>query len=243
MYQVSIVFAIVFIVGIVFLITAFALVSWQKKQNLSKNKVVDKLIARSYRLISTLESVPDRYFPIETKILLIDYLHSIVPRIVNKRVEAPELMSALPELAELRRQLKEGIQNSKREKVASATHCTKIQNSLRFLPTLLREFSTQHVIDHRSAKRQIELVRYSHCLVHYDWLLHQAKVDLAADRKAKSLENYRTALAEIEKVAVIENVSEEVCVVKSHISTVEDMLFKHSTASSQLDTEMDQKHA
>lgn len=243
MQQISVLLAITFIVAILFLLTAVAFIVWQKKQKIQKKKITDKLINRSYRLISTLESVPDRYLPIETKILLIDYLHSIVPNIIAKRVEARELMLALSELSEMRSQLREGIQKSRNEKVMSTTHFTKIRNALHFLPVLIREFSEKHIVDSRSAKRQTELIRYCYYLVHYDLLLNQAKVDLAADRKARALEKYRTALAEIEKVAIIADVSEEVEVVKARIARVEEMLFVSRESSSLLDITTEGVHS
>ncbi|REG86775.1 hypothetical protein [Marinomonas pollencensis] len=236
MQQISVLLTIVFIVSIIFLLSVAAFIVWQKKQQLRKKKIIEKLINRSYRLVSILESVPDRYLPIQTKMLLIDYLHSIVPNLVSKRVSVPELMVVLPELSEIRSQLRDGIQKSKNEKVMSKTHCTKIQNALHFLPVLLREFSEKHIIDSRSAKRQAVLMRFSYSLVHYDLLLYQAKVDLVADRKASALDKYRSALAEIEKVAVIENVAEEIEWVKCRIAKVEEMLFVTHTSSSSLDS-------
>lgn len=216
----------ILLIGVVFFVFfVLSLVRWQMQREELKKKAVELLVRRSYRILSILDVVSDRYLPIQIKLLLVDYLLDLIPSLISKSAEAEDLANKLSELTELRDKLNAGIQETRDEKVTSKVYLSKTQQALSALPQILREFSENQTIDKSTSRRFVSLVRFSINLARYDLLIRGAEMDLEADKKARALEKYRTALSELEKVSIIEEASSEIQWVKQQITDVESMLF------------------
>ncbi|SBS27521.1 hypothetical protein MSP8887_00668 [Marinomonas spartinae] len=207
------------------ILTIFGVLKWYEKQRELKKKATDQLVNRCYRILSILDIVMDRYMPHQTKLLLVDYLLTIIPKLGSHQRYGQELADKLSELFKIRDQLKSSAKLADKGRVTQSDQLSKIQASLSSLPALIKGFALNGIVDKQTAKQQVELIRYGNSLAYHDLLVHQADSDVDMDKKARALEKYRTALVEMEKVAAIGEAQKDIDRLKRIIESVEQALF------------------
>lgn len=214
------------------ILTIFGVVKWYKKQRELKKKATEQLVNRSYRILSILDMVMDRYMPHQTKVLLVDYLLAIVPNLVSHNRYGQDLADKLPELFKIRDELKSSTKLADNGRVTHSDQLSKVQTSLSSLPALIKGFALNGIVDKQTARQQVELIRYGNSLAYHDLLVHQADNDVDMDKKARALEKYRTALVEMEKVAAIGEAQRDIDRLKRVIESVEQALFANRSTGS-----------
>lgn len=218
------------VVILVLLLTVFALFKWRKRRAHLKRKAAEYLSRRCYRVMSILGILTDRYLTVQTKLLLVEYVLSVIPE-VTSITRDQELVVRQLELKELRDELQMGEQATINDKVTTDVQLARVQSALQALPSLIKGLAINKVVDKATAKHHVELVRYANSLAHYDLLVRQADFDLDADKKARALEKLRTALAEMERVASISDSRREMTRLKNQIKVVEKALFSSKEES------------
>lgn len=205
------------------------LLKWREQQQELKRKATEQLMNRCYRILSIFDVLTDRYLPHQTKLLLAEYLLAIIPKLASEKY-GKELSDRLPELIEMHKELKSERPLADNSRVESKEQLSKVQNALQRLPVLLKGFALNGITDRQTAKQEVELIRYSCCLAHHDLLVHQADADLDMDKKARALEKYRIALAEMERVISVGSADSDIKRLTMTIESVEKSLFIQRSA-------------
>lgn len=206
------------------LVTAVSLLRYFKLRKARQKQEMEALIKRCHRIERLLNVVPDRYLPLTTKLVLVEYLVTSIG-LIQKHGEDRELVVHLPQYLQLLAELKLGQQATLKDRVHTANQLAQVHSALQSLPLLLRGLVGSKVLDRATAKEQTAQVRYGYFLAHHDLLVKEARLDLDIDKKARALEKLRLALAEMEKVSAY-TASESVIKRLNHaIKQVEDELF------------------
>ncbi|WP_377369047.1 hypothetical protein [Rhodanobacter aciditrophus] len=192
--------SIILVVVFVALVVAVSLLRFFKLRRARQQQEIEALVKRCHRIDRLLNIVPDRYLPLITKTVLMEYMVSSVS-LIKKHREERELVGALPHYLQSLSELKAGQQATLKDRVQTSQQLELIQNALQSLPLLLRGLVGKSVLDKATAKEQAAQIRFGYFLAHHDLLVREARLDLDIDKKARALEKLRLALAEMEKVA------------------------------------------
>ena len=178
----------------------------RRRAQLLANNLLQK---RCDRIAGVLHLVSDRYMPIQTKMILLEFLISGLTHLqqVNKK-ESHD--ATLYEIKDIATQLKAGKYVLNNEKVTSKAHLEKINEGLLVLPTFLKGLTTQGQLDKSLAIRQVEQIRFMRQLAATDLYSYAAQQDLDADRLTQAREKYLNALAGLEKFVAIEQAKGEI---------------------------------
>lgn len=212
------------LVGGVFICATTVMVRYYKERQQQQQKELELLVTRCYKIIDLLNILPDRYLPLLTKTLLVEYLVASMNTIARFKADN-ELPSYLPRYLEWLQELQEGQQVSSKDKVQTAAQLTQVQAALQAVPVLLKGLVHNKVMDSATAKEQVASIRYSYCLAHHDLLLQEAQLCLDDDKRARALEKMRLALTEMEKVASSPHAEPVITQLSSRIAQIEQELF------------------
>lgn len=203
---------------------------YKERQERQKQEL-EQLSKRCYRIADLLNLVTDRYLPLTTKTVLVEYLISSI-HLLSRHNYSTDLEQALPGYLQLLEELKIGQQASKNDKVQTHVQLSQVQQGLQAMPLLLRGLVSNNIVDKAIAKDQLAQIRFSFCLAHHDLLVKEAQSSLDLDKKAGALEKLRLALAEMEKVAAFDQADPVIEKLKNTIQRIEAELFgKNSRAS------------
>lgn len=204
-----------------------SLLRFYKERQERQQHELEQLSKRSYRVADLLNVLPDRYLPLTTKVVLLEYLISSI-HLLNRH----KLVGALPGYLQLLEELKLGQQASINDKVQTHVQLSHVQQGLQSVPLLLRGLVNNDLVDKATAKDQVAQIRFSYCLAHHDLLVKEAQASLELDKKASALEKLRLALVEMEKVATFEQADPVLKKLQNTIQRIETELFgNNSTAS------------
>ncbi len=216
--------SIILAVVLVALIVLVVLVRFFKTRKAKQMQELELLVRRCQRIEQILNTVSDRYLPLTTKLVLVEYLISSLTLIKKHAVET-ELVKWMPQYLQLFEELKEGQQATLKDKVVNAQQLAQVQQALQALPLLIRGLVGLGVLDKATAKEQVVQIRFSYFLAHHDLLVREAQLDLDIDKKARALEKLRLALVEIEKVGTVTQSEVLIKRLNSIIHRVESELF------------------
>ncbi|TDO99471.1 hypothetical protein [Marinomonas balearica] len=206
-------------------VLAIAIMRWRKKQQVLQLEANMRLLKRCLKIDDLLSVLADRYIPLSTKMMLVDYVIASMEK-VKSLPNAFPLTEKHEEYVGLRSELMRAEQATKNEKVAVQAEFVRVQGALRVLLTLVKAFSANRMIDKASAKQQMSMIRYGYQLAHCDLLVKEAQEDLDLEKNARALEKYRTALSEMESVSFIPESNRVINTLKNRIQMVEGILFK-----------------
>lgn len=184
---------------------------------------------RCDRIAGVLHLISDRYMPIQTKMILIEFLISGLTHLqkVNKN-ESHD--ATLYEMKSLSEQLKAGKYSLNNEKISSKAHLDKVSEGLLVLPAFLKGLTTQGQLDKGIARSQVEQIRYMRQLAATDLYSYAAQLDLDADRLTQAREKYLNALAGLERFVAVEQSKNEIERLQYKISQLDQKLhIKKST--------------
>lgn len=191
---------------------------------------LEQLSKRCHRISDLLLLLPDRYLPLTTKMMLVEYLITSITYL-EKHKQARELSAALAGYLQLLEELKNGQQATLNDKVQTHLQLAHVQQGLESIPLLLRGLVSQNLIDKVIAKEQVSQIRFFYALAHHDLLVKEALSSLDLDKKARALEKLRHALAEMEKVASYDQSEPVIKKLNNTIERIETELFgKNSRA-------------
>ncbi|WP_417506097.1 hypothetical protein [Marinomonas gallaica] len=229
----SFIVTIIIIVTVVLLlaILIMSLLRFYKERQERQQHELEQLSKRSYRVADLLNVLPDRYLPLTTKVVLLEYLISSI-HLLSRHKLVVDLEGALPGYLQLLEELKLGQQASINDKVQTHVQLSHVQQGLQSVPLLLRGLVNNDLVDKATAKDQVAQIRFSYCLAHHDLLVKEAQASLELDKKASALEKLRLALVEMEKVATFEQADPVLKKLQNTIQRIETELFgNNSTAS------------
>jgi hypothetical protein len=178
---------------------------------------------RCDRIAGVLHLVSDRYMPIQTKMILIEFLISGLTHL--QKISKNESHEAtLYEMKDVSSLLKAGKYVLNNEKVTSKAHMEKVNEGLMALPAFLKGLTTQGQLDKGIARSQVELIRYMRQLAATDLYSYVAQQDLDADRLSQAREKYLNALAGLEKFVAVEQSKDEIERLQYKISQLDQKL-------------------
>lgn len=178
---------------------------------------------RCDRIAGVLHLVSDRYMPIQTKMILIEFLISGLTHL--QKISKNESHEAtLHEIKDVSSLLKSGQYALNNEKVTSKAHMEKVHEGLLALPAFLKGLTTQGQLDKSIARNQVELIRYMRQLAATDLYSYVAQQDLDADRLSQAREKYLNALAGLEKFVGLEQSKDEIERLQYKISQLDQKL-------------------
>ncbi|OUR74701.1 hypothetical protein A9Q77_04590 [Marinomonas sp. 42_23_T18] len=178
---------------------------------------------RCDRIAGVLHLVSDRYMPIQTKMILIEFLISGLTHL--QKISKKESHEAtLYEIKDISSLLKTGKYVLNNEKVTSKAHMEKVNEGLLVLPAFLKGLTTQGQLDKSIARNQVELIRYMRQLAATDLYSYVAQQDLDADRLTQAREKYLNALAGLEKFVSLEQSKVEIERLQYKISQLDQKL-------------------
>ena len=209
-------------------IIAIALMRFYKERQERQQHELEQLSRRCYRVVDLLNCLPDRYLPLLSKQVLVEYLISSI-HLLGRHKLVSDLEAILPGYEQLLVELKAGHQASINDKVQTHVQLSQVHQALQAMPLLLRGLVSNNFIDKATAKDQVALVRFSFSLAHHDLLVKEAMVSLDLDKKAGALEKLRQALAEMEKVATYNESAEVINKLNASIQRIENELFGKSS--------------
>lgn len=185
---------------------------------------------RCDRIAGVLHLISDRYMPIQTKMILTEFLISGLTHLqkVNKNESHAATLSEMQNVASL---LKSGKYVLNQERISSKAHLDKVNESLAVLPAFLKGLTTQGQLDKSIAISQVEQIRFTRQLANTDLLSYIAQQDIDADRLAQAREKYLNALAGLEKFVAIEQSKGEIEKLQYQISRLDQKL--HAKMSAQ----------
>ena len=205
-----------------------ALLRFRKERQERQRLELEQLSRRCYRVADLLNCLADRYLPLTTKLVLVEYLISSIS-FLGRYDMARDLEAMLPGYIRLLEELKAGQQASLNDKVQTHLQLSQVQQGLQAIPLLLRGLVSNNFIDKATAKDQVAQIRFSFCLAHHDLLVKEALSSLELDKKAGALEKLRHALAEMEKVATFNESEPLITKLKNTIQRIENELFGKSS--------------
>lgn len=211
-------------VVLVALLLLVALIRFSRGRKQKLQHEMELLIRRSHRIEGVLNCLSDRYLPLVTKTLLVEYLIESLS-FITKHGGTPDVQGSVPQYLQLLEELREGQQATLKHKVLSEPQLAQVQQALQTLPLLLRGLVGTKAIDQATAKEQISQIRFSFFLAHHDLLVREAMLSLDCDKKARALEKLRQALVEMEKVSAFTQSEEVIKRLNSTIKRVEGELF------------------
>lgn len=222
---------IVVTVGMAVAAIGVALLRFNKERKERQKQELEQLSRRCYRIVDLLNCLTDRYLPLTTKLVLVEYLISSISFLGRYNL-ATDLENMLPGYIRLLEELKAGQQASLKDRVQTHVQLSQAQQGLQALPLLLRGLVSNNFIDKATAKDQVAQVRFSFCLAHHDLLVKEAMASLDLDKKAGALEKLRHALAEMEKVATYNESGPVIAKLNNTIQRIENELFGKSSRAS-----------
>lgn len=208
-----------------------ALLRFQKERQERQRQELEQLSRRCYRIADLLNCLSDRYLPLLTKQVLVEYLISSI-HFLSRYNLVSDLQAMLPGYEQLLVELKAGQRASVNDKIQTHVQLSQAQQALQAIPLLLRGLVNSNFIDKATAKDQVALVRFSHSLAYHDLLVKEAMVSFDLDKKAGALEKLRQALAEMEKVATYNESAVVISKLNTTIQRIENELFGKSSRAS-----------
>ena len=212
------------LVGGVLISTVVVMVRYHQERQRQQQKELELLVTRCYKIIDLLNILSDRYLPLLTKTILMEYLIASINTIDRYNADK-ELPSYLPRYLEWLQELQQGQQVSIKDTVQTPSQLTHVQASLQTVPLLLKGLVNSKVIDSATAKEQVTTIRFAYYLAHHDLLLQDAEICLEDDKKARALEKMRLALCEMEKVTSSSHAEPVIAQLSRRIEQVEYELF------------------
>lgn len=187
---------------------------------------------RCDRIAGILHLISDRYMPIQTKMILTEFLISGLTHLqkVSKKESHEATLNEMTHVASL---MKAGKYTLNQERVSSKAHLDKVNEGLTVLPTFLKGLTTQGQLDKSIALKQVEQIRFMRQLATTDYLSHLAQQDLDADRLTQAREKYLSALAGLEKFVSVDNSKDEIEKLQYKISRLDQKLHTKMKAQNQ----------
>lgn len=165
-------------------------------------KAEEELLFICDKLANVIRVLPDRYFPIELKSMLLTFVVNGYERLVNHQLTVEQL-SYKKEMTLLFEEIYSDTYIASDEKITTAGRLEQVQHALLKIPAFIKRQTELRQIDRASAKDYLAKIRYCHALAKIDVLMKQGDDLLDIDKKASSLELYRTALADAEKINLL----------------------------------------
>jgi len=189
---------------------------------------LEQLEKRCGRIADLLNIITDRYLPLTTKLVLVEYLVASISTLIRHKM-GRSLEPELPGFIQLFEELKIGQQATLKDRVQTHVQLSQVQQGLQALPLLLRGLVTNDLLDKATAKDQVTQIRFFFHLAHHDLLVKEADGCLELDKKAAALDKLRQALAEMEKVATFEQAGQVIESLNGTIQRIENELFGKSS--------------
>lgn len=225
-------FLVTIIVGaalaIAVVLISVGVLRFYSERQAQQRQELEQLEKRCGRIADLLTILTDRYLPLTTKVVLVEYLISSISTLTRHKM-ARSLEPELPGFIQLLEELKIGQQASIKDKVQTHVQLSQVQQGLQSIPLLYRGLVNSQLVDKATAKDQVTQIRFSFCLAHHDLLLKEAEACLELDKKAAALDKLRLALAEMEKVVTFEQSGPVIESLNSSIQRIENELFGKSS--------------
>lgn len=190
---------------------------------------------RCDRIAGVLHLISDRYMPIQTKMILTEFLISGLTHLqkVSKKESHEATLHEMKDTASL---LKAGKYVLNQERITSKAHLEKVSEGLTVLPAFLKGLTTQGQLDKSIAISQVEQIRFMRQLAVTDLLSYVAQQDCDADRLSQAREKYLNALAGLEKYVALEQSKDEIEKLQYKISRLDQKLHVKMSAQTQENT-------
>ena len=194
---------LVYLMSALFLAVLVAVLSFLRANHIAQKeaqlKADQTMRQRCERLVKLIQIIPERYLDHSIRLSVLDYSINGYSYL-NGKYSHSEQTILLKEALRYREELADQEARASREKVVSEKQLLEIQNAQQALVAFLKWQLRHQVIDNATTKIYIDQIRYRYALANIDFLIYQANSLEEQEKRAKALEKYRTALAEVDKM-------------------------------------------